>query len=199
MTYKQATTEQLLSAFQAYLWQYSLDFIDLEPSATPVEMAADCFPSDSTAARQFVTIAQTGEASVAVLWQAEIMIIAERPVVWIASDGYPNGIVANSLREFLSLLPYGISFITDALRLYIKHKEIHEDVLVLTEVLATQQVQKYLTEARETNAEQHDAFVDWLRNTVGIEPAENPAAVIEKALRTHPTFDTWYETQLRAE
>ncbi len=51
-----------------------------------------------------------------------VIHIQKNSIKWIDANGSPNAVIANSLQDFISLLPYGTGLLYDALYLIEKHK-----------------------------------------------------------------------------
>lgn len=114
----------------------------------------------------------SGNGSVLALWRADADApVADGPVVYLDSEGDPRGVVARSVAELLTLLPYGTVFLYEVLR---GKTPSPTDALAALEP-----------------TEDDEPFVAWWQGQFGVAPAADPIAVIGAARRDHAAVEAW--------
>lgn len=129
-------------------------------------------------------IGQTGNGSVFALWSSKK---AKEPkdgtVVYLDSEGEPCCAIAQSLDEFLSVLPYGAAWIHDA-----------------ASARASQPKKALAAMAAELEKERNadgrpmldgKRYATWWKATFGVSPAKDPASIVAVAKGRKPSFERW--------
>jgi hypothetical protein len=136
---------------------------------------------------RFHVIGQDGTGSVIALWRSNRL---SNPIVWLSSEGFPNSVFANSIQEFLSILPFGTAFIYDVLCNHYFHKESPKLQPAPKQKFTPAKMKLYLKH-NEKRYKAHAQFMAWLRKDMKIAVAGNPLAVIEKAIRKNTDLSGW--------
>lgn len=103
-------------------------------------------------------------------WQYQGQPLAATPIVYLDDEGVDNSVVANHLREFLSLLAAGFERISpDAIAYAVAHPGEHEPM---------------------------DVSGCPLFAALGIEAAPDPLQVLQQAHTAHPDFAAWIDLLL---
>ena len=124
------------------------------------------FDGDTDTAEQFYTIAATNSSGLFAVWMLDGVARNKAPFVFLGAEGDAHVIAAN-FAEFVSLLavPY-------------------DDL----EFAFSNQV--FLPDEPDASFLR---FQEWLRETCGIAPAEDSAALVEAAQSQHPSLQTFVE------
>jgi hypothetical protein len=167
---------QKLSPFDAKvaaLRENAFPAIDYEGSEEPVEEAL----LGSKGGDRFLTLGKTGADCVFALWLDQPGKVSPKaPVAYLDSEGDPRSIIASSLDEFLSLLPYGTGFIYD----------------LVTDSSVKGKASAALAQAAKAEEPVDEVpFMKWWQKTFGVPPAKDPAAVVAKARKANTEFARW--------
>jgi hypothetical protein len=106
-------------------------------------------------------------ASPIALWMHSNRSIEEAPVVYMDSEGVGTSVMADNLREFLSLLATNRPF------------------------YGVRNGEPEFGEPSEDTAEHNARLREWLRDSFGIEAASDPIALVNAARAKHPDFNAW--------
>lgn len=180
---------ELLVAFQDHMEKGTMAFADFEPIRNPEESVAALFKRPFPAGT-LQAIGQRREGSLAALWRYNEQSSAQA-VVWISSDGMPNGVIAASLEEFLGMLCYSTYFMVDVLWTALQHWRKPDYYPSVNEEIPAGAEQSYLKRNRSRGAG-YAAYVRWLRQA-GIEQPAAPIELLTKAFDSHPSFSEWYD------
>jgi len=130
--------------------------------------------------KSLVSICMTGSGSIFALYRKSPKDALETaPVVYLDSEGDPRGVVAQSLDEFLTLLPFGTGFLYDALAgsRASKAKGAGQKALANT--------------SEEVGVRDGKSFVDWWSATFAANPAGDPIAIIGAAKKACADVEKW--------
>jgi hypothetical protein len=184
-------TESLLAAFKEFLQQLPVQQDDLEPLDNAEDLSTDFKGAKGTF---FEPVAQESSGGHVALWQEPgLPQTAERPVVWLDGDGSPFAVCASSLSDFLAVLPYGTGFIRRILNANINHRQSPENFLPPNVLYLPEDEAEYLAK-QAASAEAYSAYVQWLSETVGRLPLENPVEIISRAFSTHTNVEEWLDS-----
>ena len=167
-----------------------LIFADFEPIRRPDEALAALFkkPFPAGALR---AIGQRRDGSIAALWRYSDQHPEQQVVVWISSDGMPNGVIAASLEEFLGLLCYSTYLVVDLLWAALQHWRKPTYYLPVHAKFPAGAEQGYLKRNRSRGAG-YAAYIRWLRQQAGLEQPTEPIDLLTRAFESHPGFSDWY-------
>ena len=180
----------LLTAFIDFCEKAAEEFSDFELVRNPEQKLRGLL-DDQGKVECFQVIGQHGTASLIAFWRDNKEIdFALSPIVWLSSEGFPNSVFANSLADFLSILPYGTGFIYDVLSNYYNHEESPDLQPSPEEKFTPDEISSYLTE-NEKRYQGHTALVDWLNHEVKVGIAKDPLSVIKGAVVSHLDLASW--------
>lgn len=165
------------AALQRAFWRFRgrYDIADFEYYAYEEEHLVELAGS-AEKATAFELLGTTEEGgSVLALWQRPGQPAAERPVVWLDADGNPPAVLAASLADFLTLLPYGTA------ALYELARDPTADAPDPEALLAD-------------NAAAHegaDIYRRWLAEVAGLAIAPQPPQLVAQAAPLLPELQQW--------
>jgi hypothetical protein len=114
------------------------------------------FEGDESQAAQFEPFAENADGGIYALWLYDDRGVEEAPIVYLDSEGTGNGVVAEDVPELLSLVATG------------------------------EEPSYWLRGQRDPNPLDVSEFRTRLRDELGIEPAQDPVAVVRRAQSRHP-------------
>lgn len=123
---------------------------------------------DREAAAQFIVIGSGPDGSLYALWLYPGRTVDNAPIVFFGSEGTDNGLLAGSLRDFLSLLAMG----ADELGFEVSWGKVRQ---------------------AEPPAERLSAFRDWLNTSFAILAPPSPEAIVAAGRAAHPDFGAWID------
>jgi hypothetical protein len=125
------------------------------------------FGSSEEAAKGFAVFGSDGTHSLYAFWPYDSRLLAQAPIVFFDSEWEATTLLANTFDEFLSLLALG-------------------------------QVQIGRVDDWDVSnqCDETPAFQEWLRSTLGIEPAADPKAVVAAARAAHPDVKDWISERM---
>jgi hypothetical protein len=150
---------------------FPFDFEGSEEPVTEALIGRD--PGD-----HFLTVGHTGSASMYALWRPDPAGgFADAPVVYLDSEGDPQKVIAASLDDFLTVLPYDAGTLYDLIRGRTLGAEALEEALAAW------------------RADEVDGvpLPTWWRETLHAGPAPDPAAVIARGAGADAAFRAWLE------
>jgi hypothetical protein len=184
----------LLTAFINFCENSAEEFADFELVRNP-EPKLKKLLDDQGKVEFFQVIGQHGTHSLIAFWRDNKDIdIAHSPVAWLSSEGFPNSVFANSLADFLSILPYGTGFIFDVLSNYYYHKASPDLQPSTEDKFTPDEISSYLTE-NEKRYKGHTELINWLNHEVKVGIAKVPLSVIKGAIVSHADLATWLREQ----
>jgi hypothetical protein len=184
--------EDLLAAFQAYCWKQPMAFAAFEPVPDEKKALLRTFPKHNPLQISNLTIiGQREDASLAAIWRYSDKETISQAVVWISSDGIPTGVIADSLADFLSLLPYSTSFIYDALWVLVDHKKEPDRYPSIEQEFPVGEELGYLKGNRSRGAG-YAGYIRWLAKTANLSQTPAPVSLMKQAFEKHPDFSEWF-------
>ncbi len=189
------SSSELYHAFQAFVaanpsgWD---DFERLDPEDT-LGLIPD--ETEGRYVRQvdaFEAIGMTNSSSLIAFWQEPGLATAERPVVYIDSEGSPTTVFADSFADFLAVLPYGTKFLYKVIDQSERARanpallgNIFQPITLADAQAALKfQQQQYPLHAR---------YVDWLTTVAGLVLAPDPVALMEQTYQQHTNLEKWLD------
>lgn len=184
----------LLTRFFDFCEKAAEEFADFELVRNPEQKLRKLLDNQGKV-ECFQVIGQHGTASLIAFWKDKKDIdFALSPIVWLSSEGFPKSVFANSLADFLSILPYGTGFIYDVLSNYHYHKESPELQPSPEEKFTPDEISSYLTENKK-RYKGHFELVNWLNHDVKVGIAKDPLSVINGAIVSHVDLASWLREQ----
>lgn len=119
--------------------------------------------------------------------------VEETPVAWLDSEGSPCIIVSNNLKEFLSILPYGMGFVYTVAS-FIEDNFGEDEILSNARKKMTQNANELLEESRKRFLSIDD-LLNWLVSK-NIQPADDPVKLIIEAHERNSDLTPWIATKL---
>jgi hypothetical protein len=142
-------------------WQSSRRYVETGPFE--LESRRDgitaWFEGDEEKAARFVPVGENADGSIYAFWRYEGRAQEDAPIAYLDSEGTGNGVVAEEVRELLSLVATG------------------------------EEPYYWLRGERAPEPLDVSAFRDWLSDELGIEPAADPVAVVRRAQARHPDLE----------
>jgi hypothetical protein len=117
--------------------------------------------TDEAAGEHVAVFGNDGSHSLFAFWTPNGEPLATAPIVLLDSEGEGTGVLASSFDEFLSLIALG-------------HEPLGRP-----------------DQWTEEECPQTARFQDWVRTTIGIEPAADANSVVEAARAAHPDFKSF--------
>jgi len=114
--------------------------------------------------------------------------VEEAPVAWLDSEGSPCIVISNNLKEFLSILPYGMGFIYTVASL-IENDLGNIDLRSKAMEKITQNGNELLEESRKRFLSIDD-LLNWLASK-NIQPANDPVKLIVEAHEKNRDLTPW--------
>ena len=131
----------------------------------PFGNAAWC-RGDRNAAKQIAVIGCGPDGSLYALWLYPGRTLDSAPIVFLGSEGTDNGLLAESLHDFMALLAIG----ADELGFDVSWRSVKQ---------------------ADSPAPRLSDFRIWLHRSFGIAAPEEPSALIASARAKHPDFEMW--------
>ncbi len=141
-------------------------------------------------AAAFEPLGQNGAGCVIAFWRDPAQPESERPLVWLDSEGSPQAVVANSLAELLTLLPYDTVLLYNASVANEDHWRKPTRRKPPTEEFSTADVESLLIRSQQRNPSQR-RYTRWLMKVAGLQVSADPMALIEQAYRSHTRLQDW--------
>jgi hypothetical protein len=183
---------ELFDQFKTFCAQHELEIADFEITES-INQSAKLYFENKSILQHFKPIGKDKSDSIIFFWNPEKKGNFEKaPIVYFSSEGFPTNVVANSFKDFLSLLPYGIGFIYDALSRYGYYKsnpKLYEDP---SKEYTRKKLQEFIDE-NKNEFEGSVLFVKWLNQTVKIPTSQKPHKIIENAIQTQPNLNDWLQ------
>lgn len=142
---------------------------------------------------KFIAFAEHDTESLVAFWLHDGTTSPENaPIVWLDSEGSPNGVFANTTQDFLTILPYGTGLIYEFLYCWEDYIRDPQETPHPKEELDAERINSFLEETKEEFSGWKN-LVDWL-DSVNIDwKSVNPFQIMEKAFTAHPNLDEWLE------
>jgi hypothetical protein len=191
MMKKNNNSKDLHIEFIDFMNQIDEKFADFYITKTGTEKLSTLIGKEN--AKFFDVIGAHSSHSLICHWQYEKGIPIERqPVVWLDSEGWPNGVFAQDLRIFISLLPYDTGFLYDIISSWMCYKENSESVLNPNEKYTKDDLKRMLDSARQRYGA-YSKFLKWLDREMNIRICDDPVGLIGKAMESYPDLSKWLE------
>lgn len=172
----------------------TLEFTDFEITPNQDKNISDLIP-DVDVAKQFKVIGKIASGSLICFWQYDSKkSILDSPIVWIDSEGFPNGVFANSFSEFLSLLPYSTGFIYNLLSNHLLYTDNPKIFINPYKKFTKAKIKSFIQDNKKEYSD-YNKFIHWLTIDIGITIEPNPLEVIQNAFNTYPRLDKLLENK----
>ncbi len=178
---------QLLLAFQQFCQTLPTPLGSLEPLDDTVDMQEALGAKGAL----FEPIAQEKTGGFVAFWQEPGIASSNRPIVWLSGDGAPIATCANSLEDFLSVLPYGTGLICGVLNAIENHRDSPTLFRAPAEVYPPAVIAEKLASTADSPA--FIAYKEWLAKVADLPLAQDPVVVITQAFASHQDVAVWLD------
>lgn len=114
--------------------------------------------------------------------------IDKTPLAWLDSEGSPNIVISNNLKEFLSIIPYGMEYVYDVAAFIERNLN---DAALLEKVKARfQETPDGLIEASKNRFLDVDEILQWLDDH-NIPLSKDPVQLIVRAHENNNDLSPW--------
>lgn len=186
------TIPEAFNRFYEFDEHSAQEYADFQPVSNP-DKALKNLLGTARYTNDFYVIGRHGTGSIIAFWQyPQVASLAEAPIVWLSSEGFPNSVFANSFEEFLTLIPYDTGFIYDMLASYYFNRQNPQSHISPREKFSSSELKTYLDESAE-RYEGHKAFLLWLYQVMQLKPTADPVSIIEAAIAAHPDLSLWLQ------
>jgi len=191
------SSAELQQAFQRFIDENPderlTDFEELDPTDTLRLIPTETEGPYAGQADTFEAIGMVNSASLLAFWQEPgLSSAAERPIVYIDSEGSPTTVFADSFADFLTLLPYGTEFLYKIINQMERARANPHLLGVRFQPITPADAQAALAANRQEYS-LHAQYVEWLRTVAGLAVAPDPVGLIEQAFQRHTNLETWLD------
>lgn len=166
-----------------------IDFLNDLP-----EKGIDFYPVTNTFSRQFLEKANLSELKIIGRTQADCLVgllmkkkeyghdTKEGQIVWIDSEGEPNAVIAENIKEFISLLYFDTGFIYDIIKKIIRN--------INYTPMTTDEIKMYEISAAKAYPS-YNMLKKFFETELKIRKPDNPDMLIKKAYTRNMDFSNW--------